>query len=75
MTSQLIPHREDTMLKHNLVTKTVIALALPILAGCSGGGSSGGTPGTSGDFVVLRTTPNNNGQLYLNESINLDFSN
>ena len=63
------------MHKHNLVTKTVIALAATLIAGCSGGGAGGGTPGTSGDFVVLRTTPNNNGQLYLNESIALDFSN
>ena len=28
-----------------------------------------------GDFIVLRTTPPNNGQLFLNEPIQLDMSN
>jgi hypothetical protein len=63
------------MHKHNLVIKTAIVLATTLAAGCSGGGAGNGVPGTSGDFVVLRTTPNNNGQLYLNEEISLDFSN
>ncbi len=46
------------------------------LAGCSGGGSDpNAVPGTSGDFVVLRTEPANNGRLFLNESISIDFSN
>lgn len=63
------------MHKHNLVIKTAIVLATTLVAGCSGGGAGDGIPGTSGDFIVLRTTPNNNGQLYLNEEIALDFSN
>lgn len=52
--------------------------ALFALAACSSGGGSNTestTPGTSGDFVVLRTEPANNGQLFLNESISVDFSN
>ncbi|MEE2887583.1 MAG: hypothetical protein VX951_09140, partial [Planctomycetota bacterium] len=62
------------MHKQNLVTKTAIVLAATLVAGCSGGGTGTGTPGTGGNFVVLRTTPNNNGQLFLNEFIALDFS-
>ncbi len=47
-----------------------------LLASCgSGGGSVGSVKGTSGDFVVLRTEPQNNGRLFLNESISIDFSN
>ena len=45
------------------------ALAL-VLAACSSGGSGG----TGGDFLVLRTTPPNNGKLFLNEPIRIDFS-
>lgn len=40
------------------------------LAACTGGGSGG----TGGDFLVLRTTPPNNGKLFLNEAIRIDFS-
>lgn len=58
--------------KRNLVA----GLAALALAACSGGkGGPGSTPGTSGDFVVLSTTPSANGQLYLNEAIKIDFSN
>lgn len=54
---------------------TLLGLAA-LLAGCSGGGSAGGgAPGTGGNFVVLRTTPPNNGSLTLNEPIQIDFSN
>ncbi|MCA8941195.1 MAG: hypothetical protein KDB80_01430 [Planctomycetes bacterium] len=57
------------------VTTAVGALATIVLSGCSGGGSADSPPGTSGDFLVLRTEPANNGQLFLNESISIDFSN
>ncbi|MCA8957332.1 MAG: hypothetical protein KDC87_14755 [Planctomycetes bacterium] len=46
-----------------------------LYSGCAGGSGGGGQAGTSGDFVVLRTTPSNNGTLFLNESISIDFSN
>ncbi len=53
-----------------------LAGALAVLAGCSGGGgNTDSVPGTSGDFLVLRTTPPNNGKLFLNEPIRMDFSN
>jgi hypothetical protein len=46
------------------------------LASCSGGGGDPNSiKGTSGDFVVLRTEPQNNGKLFLNEPIRIDFSN
>lgn len=50
-------------------------LALASLAGCSGSSGGSGVKGTSGDFVVLRTEPSNNGKLFLNEPIRIDFSN
>jgi hypothetical protein len=52
----------------------LIAGAALVVAAC-GGGSSGGVKGTGGDFVVLRTTPQNNGRLFLNDPIAIDFSN
>lgn len=46
------------------------------LVGCSGGGSAttGGIK-TGGDFIVLQTEPSDNGALFLNDSIRIDFSN
>ncbi|MBK8976500.1 MAG: hypothetical protein IPM29_11335 [Planctomycetes bacterium] len=61
------------MLKHNLAWLPAAGL-LALLVGCDGG-SPTGVRGTSGDFLVLRTTPPNNGRLYLNEPIRLDMSN
>ena len=59
-----------------LKRNSTAALLALLVAGCSGGGqSSTGTPGTSGDFVVLRNIPSNNGQLFLNQSIAFEFSN
>ncbi len=46
-----------------------------LLVGCSGGSSSPGSVVAGGDFIVLRTEPANNGKLFLNESIRIDFSN
>ena len=57
------------------VRPTLAALGALFAAGCAGGGDGGGIPGTSGDFVVLRTVPSENGQLFLNESIAFEFSN
>ena len=46
------------------------------LAACSGGGGgAGGVTPAGGDFVVLRTDPNNGGTIYLNDPIRIDFSN
>ena len=45
---------------------------LVALAGCSGGGS---TNGTGGNFVVLKTEPVDNATLFLNDAIQIDFSN
>jgi len=43
-------------------------------AGCSGSGSETGSLKTGGDFVVLRTEPSDNGALFLNEPIRIDFT-
>lgn len=43
-----------------------------LFAACSGGESVGPV---GGDFLVLRTTPPDNGKLFLNEPIRIDFSN
>ncbi|MHC5065474.1 MAG: hypothetical protein ACYTG5_16025, partial [Planctomycetota bacterium] len=59
--------------------RSKIAVAAALLTGltaCSGGGSGGsGVQGTSGNFVVLSTSPDNNGKLFLNDPIAIDFSN
>ena len=47
---------------------------LSALVGCSGGGSSTGSSQASGDFIVLQTEPLNNGRLYLNDPISIDFT-
>ncbi|MHC4898092.1 MAG: Ig-like domain-containing domain [Planctomycetota bacterium] len=47
-----------------------------LLASCgSGGGGSGTIVDPSGEFIVLRSAPPNNGNLFLNEPISVDFSN
>ena len=48
---------------------------LAVLSACSGSGSSTGGVKTGGDFVVLSTEPVDNGQLFLNDPIRIDFSN
>src|SRR5690606_3140708 len=55
--------------------RTLLATAVALAAVGCGSGGGGGLAGTSGDFIVLRTTPNNNGRLFLNESVTIDFSN
>ena len=48
---------------------------LVVFTSCSGSGSSAGGSGTGGDFIVLSTEPSDNGQLFLNDPISIDFSN
>jgi len=59
------------------ILSSAAALAALVLAGCSGGGGEapGSSRQTGGDFLVLETEPQNNGRLFLNEAIRLDFSN
>src|SRR5690606_23587933 len=57
--------KQEPVLKRTLAA-TLAAFALAACGG-GGGGSGGGPPG--GDFIVLQTSPNNNGTLYLNEAI------
>src|SRR5689334_17121696 len=53
----------------------LIVLALATLAGCSGGGSTGGvTPSPGGDFLAEKTEPVNGATIYLNDPINVDFT-
>ena len=54
-----------------------VAALIVSLGGCSGGnGQLANTSAeTGGDFLVLETEPQNNGRLFLNEPIRLDFSN
>ncbi|MBX3461947.1 MAG: hypothetical protein KF830_02165 [Planctomycetes bacterium] len=64
-------------MKH-LAPVALLALAsVTVFPACSGG--SGSTPTgevrTGGDFVVLNTAPTNGGRIYLNDPINIDFSN
>lgn len=60
--------------KTNRIAFAVAAVALT-LAGCGGGGQSpAGSSGTGGDFVLLRVTPPDNAKLFLNDSIQFDFS-
>ena len=54
----------------------LFSLAIVVaFASCSGSGDSVGESKVGGDFLVLSTEPINNAQLYLNDSINIDFSN
>ncbi len=59
--------------KTNRIALAVAALALS-LVGCGGGSSPAGLSGTGGDFVLLRVTPPDNAKLFLNDSIQFDFS-
>ena len=55
---------------------TALAGSLAILSAltsCGGGSTSDSL--TGGDFVVLSTEPSDNGQLFLNDAIRIDFSN
>ena len=52
--------------RHSLLL-ILVALVAP---SCGGGGGTGG----GGEFVVLGTEPLNNGTLFLNEPIAIDFS-
>jgi hypothetical protein len=63
------------MYKHNGFIKTGIVLALMSAVGCSGGSAPVGTLGTGGDFVLLRTIPDNYGLAFLNDPIVFEFSN
>lgn len=64
-----------TMFTFHLRPGTALLFAALVLAGCSGGKRPSGVKGTGGAFVVLRTEPQNNGKLFLNEPIRIDFSN
>ncbi|MFK7742941.1 MAG: Ig-like domain-containing protein [Planctomycetota bacterium] len=52
----------------------VSTAALFTLSSCGGGGSTGDAI-AGGDFVVLSTEPSDNGRLFLNDPIRIDFSN
>ena len=67
-----LPSPAATHPKRGALTALLTAL---IVAGCGGGAGGGGLKGTSGDFVVLRSEPHNNNQLFLNESLAFEFSN
>ena len=54
-------------------TRLISLAVLATFAACGGGGSTGGL--TGGDFVVLSTEPSDNANLFLNDSIRIDFSN
>ncbi len=45
-----------------------------LLAACSGGGGTTGASSTGGSFIALRTEPNDNATLFLNDSVRIDFS-
>jgi len=53
----------------------LVPLALLAVAACSGGGSDSASSRTGGDFLVLKTEPSDNGTLFLNDPIRIDFSN
>ncbi|MEM7202895.1 MAG: hypothetical protein AAF628_21735 [Planctomycetota bacterium] len=58
------------------VGRCALALAATLaltLAGCTGSSAADLGP-VGGDFLVLRTEPQNNGRLFLNDPISLDFS-
>ncbi|HEX6811082.1 MAG TPA: hypothetical protein VF384_05600 [Planctomycetota bacterium] len=44
-------------------------------ASCSGSSNGVGGIKTGGDFIVLQTEPSDNGALFLNDAISIDFSN
>ncbi|MBM4061550.1 MAG: hypothetical protein FJ265_10720, partial [Planctomycetes bacterium] len=49
--------------------------ALAALAACSGGTVATGENRTGGNFLVLETEPGNNGRIFLNDPVSIDFSN
>lgn len=53
-----------------------VGMALPlVLISCDGSGGGGAVLlEPAGEFLVLRTEPPNNGSVYLNDSIDIDFS-
>ena len=51
----------------------LIPAVLIAFAACSSGGGTGSLS-TGGGFVVLRTEPSDNGKLFLNEPIRIDFT-
>lgn len=65
------------------VIKISLAILAAAVAACSGGsstsatsvGSSSTQPGGTGRFLVLKTEPLNNGRLFLNDPIRIDFTN
>ncbi len=65
------------------VIKISLAILTAAVAACSGGsstsatsvGSSSTQPGGTGRFLVLKTEPLNNGRLFLNDPIRIDFTN
>ncbi|MBL8729189.1 MAG: hypothetical protein JNM25_12200 [Planctomycetes bacterium] len=65
-------------MKHVEPSGLLALAAFAALAACSGSSGGGGGPvgevNTSGDFVVLNTTPTNGGRIYLNDAISIDFS-
>jgi len=54
----------------SLAALAVMPIATFLLGGCSGSGSDG----SGGDFLMLRTAPPNNGKLFLNDPIAIDFT-
>src|SRR5690606_1047332 len=67
--------RSSQMPSPSVARLAAVSFAFSIVACSAGGGGSGGVPGTSGDFLVMRTTPPNNGRLFLNEEVRIDFTN
>jgi hypothetical protein len=56
--------------------RTLSLAVLAALSACSGSGNSTtGSIGTGGAFIVLQTDPAANGRLYLNDPVQVDFSN
>jgi hypothetical protein len=58
--------------RRSLVTGALVVASM-VLWSCSGGGSASGVGG-GGEFAVLRTEPPNNGALFLNDPIRIDFT-
>ena len=48
--------------------------SLALFAACSGGGGTTGSSSTGGSFLALRTDPNDNATLFLNDAVRIDFS-
>jgi hypothetical protein len=53
----------------------MLALGAVLLAGCSGGGGrTGGVSGSGGDFLLIGSNPLPRSQIFLNDSVFLDFT-